>query len=62
MAAISPRVASNLALEAYKIKGTLIKGAELELNAETEKHFKFNLSKNVHKGTSGSFGTEPALF
>jgi hypothetical protein len=55
MAAISPRVASDLALASYEIKGPLKKGDKLELNAETKKHFNFDLSKNVHKGTSGGF-------
>ncbi|UJF22652.1 lipase family protein [Shewanella sp. OMA3-2] len=55
MAAISPRVASDLALASYEIKGSLIKGATLQLNEETKSNFKFNLSKNVHKGTSGGF-------
>ena len=55
MTAISPRVASDLALVAYDVKGPIAKGAELELNPETKKHFNFDLSKNVYKGTSGGF-------
>jgi len=55
MTAISPRVASDLALVAYDVKGPVAKGSELELNPETKKHFNFDLSKNVHKGTSGGF-------
>jgi len=55
MAAISPRVASDLALAAYDIKLAPVKGAQLELDPETKQNFNFDLSKNVHKGTSGGF-------
>ena len=55
MSAISPRVASDLALAAYDVEGPVVKGGELELNPETKRNFNFDLSKNVHKGTSGGF-------
>ncbi|WDD97939.1 lipase family protein [Thalassomonas actiniarum] len=55
MATISPRVASNIAAAAYNIKGPVPEGIALELDPETEKHFKFNLSKHVYTGTSGGF-------
>ncbi|WP_281560745.1 lipase family protein [Thalassomonas sp. RHCl1] len=55
MKAISPRVASDLALASYRIKGTLPKGYELKLKSETQQHFSFDLSKHIYKGTSGGF-------
>jgi hypothetical protein len=57
MSAISPRVASDLALAAYEVKSELPQSYELTIKRETKEHFNFDLSKNVHKGTSGdSFG------
>ncbi|WP_281556893.1 lipase family protein [Thalassomonas sp. RHCl1] len=55
MPAISPRVASNLALASYDIIGPVAKGVKLDLKAETRQHFNFDLSKHVYKGTSGGF-------
>nr|WP_201777774.1 hypothetical protein [Thalassomonas actiniarum] len=55
MTEISPSVASDLAAAAYSIKGPVPKGFILPLNAETRKHFKFNLSEHIYTGTSGGF-------
>lgn len=55
MHAISPRMASSLALASYSIKNGLSKGARLAVNQDIDKHFSFDLSNGVHKGTSGGF-------
>ena len=55
MPAISPRIASNLALASYDIIGPITKGVKLDLKAETRQHFDFDLSKHVYKGTTGGF-------
>lgn len=55
MTAISPHIASDLALAAYEIKGPVSKGHKLEVSSETYNNFSFDLSKNVLKGTSGGF-------
>ena len=55
MPAISPRIASDIASKAYDIKGPVAKEIKLDLTAETQQHFSFNLSKHIYKGTSGGF-------
>ena len=51
MAEISPKIASELALLAYTIKGNKKK---LLVPEATKNHFKFNLN-DVHQGSSGGF-------
>ncbi|WDE00820.1 lipase family protein [Thalassomonas actiniarum] len=55
MSAISPRVASNLALVSYEVREALPKAYNLKLEPETKQHFTFDLSKHVYKGSSGGF-------
>lgn len=55
MLAITPRVASSLALASYAIKNGLAKGERLLVNKDVEKHFSFDMSERVYKGTSGGF-------
>ncbi len=57
MAAISPRVAVDLANAAYAAKD-LQNMAAMKMRDETRKHFSFD-HKNVIKGTSGGYFWRP---